>query len=137
MGATIGTASTRRQRHESASGRVSAVAAVLDAFDAHVAELPPDSVGAADVEGLRRVVRAVLPLALADPTFDVTSTLGGTGVSVRVHHDAEHGLTARIVPGAAAHDKQRDPTRVAAEPAGSQVVGELAELLRGRQVRRP
>ena len=136
MGATIGTASTRRQRHESASGRVSAVAAVLDVFDAHVAELPPGSVPEADVTGLRRVVRAVLPLALADPAFDLTSTLGATGAAVRVHHDAEHGLTARIVPAAAAPDEEPDPPRAAAEPAGSQVVGELAELLRGRQARR-
>ena len=125
MGATIGTASTRRQRHESASGRVSAVAAVLDAFDAHVA---------ADLAGLRRVVRALLPLALAEPGFDVTSTLGRA--AVRVHHDPEHGLTARIVAAAAAPDVERDPARAVAEPAASQVVGEVAELLRGRGERR-
>lgn len=134
MGAQIGTTSTRRQRHESASGRVSAVAAVLDAFDAHVAGLPPDSVGAADVAGLRRVVRALLPLAVADPAFDVTSTLGRA--AVRVHHDAEHGPAARIVPGAPAPDGEGEPVPAAAEPAASQVVGELAELLRGRRVRR-
>lgn len=137
MGATVGRTSTRRQRHESASGRVSAVAAVLDAFDAHVEGGLPGPVGEDDVAALRRVVRALLPLALADPAFDVTSTLGPAGVGVRVHHDAEHGLTAGIVAGAAASDAEREPPRRAPEPVGSQVVGQLADLLRGRQARRP
>ena len=126
MAVTMRTGSTRRQRHESVSGRLSAVAAVLEAFDAHVAGLPPGSVDAADLPRLRRVVRALLPLASDDPAFDVTSTVGATGVAVRVHHSAERGLTARIVAGA--------PDRpAAAGPAGSHVVGELAELLRRRR----
>jgi hypothetical protein len=131
---TISTNSTRRQRHESVSGRLSALQAVLDAFDVHVAGLPAGSIGVTDLAELRRIVRALLPLALADPTFDVTSTIGRTGVAVRVHHSADGELTARVVSGSDAPDPRRRPVPAqAAEPAGSRVVGELAELLRGRQ----
>lgn len=112
------------------SGRLSAVTAVLEAFDAHVAGLPPGSVDGADLPRLRRVVRALLPLASDDPAFDVTTTVGATGVAVRVHHSAERGLTARIVVGA---PDRPVAAAAAAEPAGSYVVGELAELLRRRR----
>ena len=132
MTATRGTQATRRQRHESASGRLAALRAVLDQFDVHLAEQPPEAPGAADSSALRRVVRALLPLALDDPAFDVTSTVGG--VAVRVHHCPDRGATALVVPGAPR--PQRGPTDAEApEPAGSQVVGELAALLRRRQVR--
>src|SRR4051812_4685831 len=100
MTATRGTHSTRRQRHEAANGRLAALRAVLDQFDVHVAEQPPAMIEAADIPALRRVVRALLPLALDDPTFDVTSTAGASGVAVRVHHRPDHGVTARIVAGA-------------------------------------
>ena len=128
MTATRGTHSTRRQRHESASGRLAALRAVLDRFDVHVAEQPPGAVEPADLAALRRVVRALLPLALDDPDFDVTSTVGG--VAVRVHHCPDRGAAALIVPGAPGPAGAE-----ASEPAGSQVVGELAALLRRRQVR--
>jgi len=132
MTATRGTHSTRRQRHESASGRLEALRAVLDRFDVHVAEQSAGAIEPADLPALRRVVRALLPLALDDPAFDVTSTVGG--VAVRVHHCPERGATALIVPGAPG--PQRGPADAEApEPAGSQVVGELAALLRRRQVR--
>ena len=77
-------------------------------------------------------MRALLPLALDDPDFDVTSTVGGA--AVRVHHCPDRGATALIVPGVPG--PQRGPAGAEApEPAGSQVVGELAALLRRRQVR--
>jgi hypothetical protein len=132
MTATRGTQSTRRQRHESASGRLAALRAVLDRFDVHVAEQPPGALEAADLPALRRVVRALLPLALDDPTFDVTSTVGGA--AVRVHHSPDRGVTALIVPGAPG-PQRGSAAAEAPEPAGSQVVGELAALLRRRQVR--
>jgi len=134
MTATRGTQATRRQRHESASGRLAALRTVLDQFDVHLAEQPPEALEAADSSALRRVVRALLPLGLDDLTFDVTSTVGASGVAVRVHHCPDRGLTARIVPGAPG--PQRGPADAEApEPAGAQVVGELAALLRRRQVR--
>lgn len=135
---TIGTRSTRRQRHESASGRLTALKAVLDAFDGHIAEQPPGSVGPADRSALHRVVRALLPLVLDDPALDVTSTVGSTGVTVRVHHCAERGVTARIVPRPGVPNPPRQPAPApAADPVASHVVGELAELLRQRRARRP
>jgi hypothetical protein len=134
---TIGTRSTRRQRHESASGRLAALKAVLDAFDVHIAEQPVGSIGPAERAALHPVVRALLPLALDDPAFDVTSTVGPTGVAVRVHHCAERGVTARIVPRSEVPDPRRQPVDApATDPVGSHVVGELAELLRRRQAPR-
>jgi hypothetical protein len=133
MTATRGTHSTRRQRHESVNGRLAALRGVLDQFDAHLAEQPPAVTDAVDVPALRRVVRALLPLALDDPTFDVTSTIGTSSVAVRVHHCPDRGMTARIVT--LAPGPQRRPDAEAVEPAGSHVVGELAELLRRRQIR--
>jgi hypothetical protein len=134
MTATRGTHSTRRQRHESVNGRLAALRAVLDRFEAHVAEQPPAVADAVDLPGLRRVVRALVPLALDDPTFDVTSTIGDSGVAVRVHHCPDRGMTARIVTGAPG-PQHRAADAAVAEPAGSHVVGELAELLRRRQMR--
>ena len=134
MTATRGTHSTRRQRHESVNGRLAALRSVIDQFDAHVAEQPPAVTDTLDVPALRRVVRALLPLALDDPTFDVTSTLGASGVAVRVHHCPDRGMTARIVTGVPG-PQRRPADAEPADPAGSHVVGELAELLRRRQIR--
>ena len=134
MTVTVGRGTTSQQRRESAAERFSVMSAVLDAFDADVAARPPTDIGALDGSRLRRVVRALLPLALDDPTFDVTSTIGDSGVAVRVHHCADRGLTARIVtgpPGPQRRPADAEPT----DPAGSHVVGELAELLRRRQIR--
>ena len=100
------------------------MAAVLDAFDADVAARPPTHIGALDGSRLRRVVRALLPLAMDDPTFDVTVTAGPTGVAVRVHHPAGLGPVARLVSGS---DAEHPP---AVESAASPVAWELAELLR-------
>jgi hypothetical protein len=58
MTATRGTHSTRRQRHETASGRLAALRAVLDRFDVHVAEQPPGAVEPADLAALRDYERA-------------------------------------------------------------------------------
>ena len=90
------------------------MAAVLDAFDADVAARPPTEIGASDRSRLRGVVRALLPLALDDPTFDVTVTAGPAGL----------GLVAGLVAGPDAEQPQ------AAESAPSPVAWELAELLR-------
>ena len=106
------------------------MAAVLDAFDADVAARPPTDIGALDGSRLRRVVRALLPLALDDPTFDVTVTAGPTGVAVRVHHPAGMGLVARLVSGSDAEHPPAVEHPPAAESAASPVAWELAELLR-------
>ena len=124
MTVTIGRGTTSQQRRESAAERFSVMAAVLDAFDADVAARPPTHIGALDGSRLRRVVRALLPLALDDPTFDVTVTAGPTGVAVRVHHPAGLGAVAGLVAGPDAEQSQ------AAESAPSPVAWELAELLR-------
>jgi hypothetical protein len=113
---------------------LTALKAVLDAFDVHIAEQPPGSIGPDDRSALRRVVRALLPLVLEDPALDVTSTVGPTGVTVRVHQCAERGVTARIVPRSDVPDPPRQPAN--ADPVASHVVGELADLLRQRQGRR-
>jgi hypothetical protein len=105
------------------------MAAVLDAFDADVAARPPTHTGALNGSRLRRVVRALLPLALDDPTFDVTVTAGPTGAAVRVHHPAGLGPVARLMPDAAAEQPAVEPPP-AAESAASPVAWELAELLR-------
>jgi hypothetical protein len=142
MTITVGRGTTSQQRRESAAERFSVMAAVLDAFDADVAARPPTHVGALDRSRLRRVVRAMLPLALDDPTFDVTVTAGSTGVAVRIHHPAGLGPVARLVSGSAAehppapehppaaehHPAVEHPP--AAESAASPVAWELAELLR-------
>jgi hypothetical protein len=100
------------------------MAAVLDAFDADVAARPPTHVGALDRSRLRRVVRAMLPLALDDPTFDVTVTAGPTGVAVRVHHrPAWAGGPARVRigaehPPAASTRRLEHPRRESRRPCG-------------------
>ena len=127
MTVTVGRGTTSQQRRESAAVRFSAMAAVLDTFDADVTARPPTQIGAQDLYRLRGVVRALLPLALDDPTFDVTVTGGPTGVAVRIHHPADLGLVARIVAGSAAEDPP------AAGSAPSPVAWELAELLRRGQ----
>jgi hypothetical protein len=136
MTVTIGRGTTSQQRRESAAERFSVMGAVLDAFDADVAARPPTHNGALDGSRLRRVVRALLPLALDDPTFDVTVTAGPTGVAVRVHHPAGLGPVARLVSGSDAEHPpavQHPPAAEhspAAESAASPVAWELAELLR-------
>ena len=106
---------------------------MLDTFDADVTARPPTQIGAQDLYRLRGVVRALLPLALDDPTFDVTVTGGPTGVAVRIHHPADLGLVARIVAGSAAEDPPALGTPPARESAASPVAWELAELLRRGQ----
>jgi hypothetical protein len=101
-----------------------------------------------DLYGLRRVARALLPLALDDPTFDVTATVGSTGAAVRVHHPEGAGPTARLVlTSGPKHARVDEPTPVVDAPpvvdeppveAGPPVAWELAELLRrGRVGHRP
>ena len=130
MTITVGRGTTSQQRRESAAERLSVMAAVLDAFDADVAARPPAHVGALDRSRLRQVVRAMLPLALDDPTFDVTVTAGPTGVAVRVHHPAGLGPVARLVSGSVADDPPVVEDPQAAESAASPVAWQLAELLR-------
>ena len=104
MTVTVGRGTTSQQRRESAAVRFSAMAAVLlDTFDADItARRRRPRIGAQDLYRLRGVVRALLPLALDDPTFDVTVTGGPTGVAVRIHHPAGLGLVAGLVAGSAA-----------------------------------
>ena len=130
MTVTVGRGTTSQQRRESAAERFSVMSAVLDAFDADVAARPPTDIGALDGSRLRRVVRALLPLALDDPTFDVTVTAGPTGVAVRVHHPPGMGLVARLVSGSDAEHPSAVEHPPAAESAASPVAWELAELLR-------
>jgi hypothetical protein len=136
MTVTVGRGTTSQQRRESAAERFAVMAAVLDAFDADVAARPPTHIGALDGSRLRGVVRALLPLALDDPTFDVTVTAGPTGVAVRVHHPAGLGPVARLVSGSdtehppAAEHSPAAEHPPAAESAASPVAWELAELLR-------
>lgn len=107
------------------------MAAVLDAFDADVAARPPTHISTLDGSRLRRVVRALLPLVLDDPTFDVTVTAGPAGAAVRVHHPGGPGPVARLVSRSDA-----EPAPAVEQPpeaegvAPSPVARELAELLR-------
>ena len=141
MTVTIGRGITSQQRRESAAERLSAMSAALEAFDADLAAWPSGSTGVLDLYGLRRVARALLPLALDDPTFDVTATVGSAGAAVRVHHPAGHGPTARLIIGSGPKHAQPvdqppdagpppvvDPS--AAESGPSPAARELAELLR-------
>jgi hypothetical protein len=107
----------------------------LEAFDADLAARPPGSTGVLDLYGLRRVARALLPLALDDPTFDVTATVGSTGAAVRVHHAEGSGPTVRLIlESGPKHARTDEPPPIVEEPpAGgppSPVAWELAELLR-------
>jgi hypothetical protein len=136
MTVTIGRGTTSQQRRESAAERLSAMSAALEAFDADLAARPPGSTGVLDLYGLRRVARALLPLALDDPTFDVTASVGSTGAAVRVHHAEGSGPTARLILESGPKHARTDEREPAVEPpqAGasppSPVAWELAELLR-------
>ena len=137
MTVTVGRGTTSQQRRESAAERFSVMSAVLDAFDADVAARPPTHVGALDTSRLRRVVRALLPLALDDPTFDVTVTVGPTGAALHVQHQAGLGPTARLGagPGVDGPPSESPPSGspVSGSPA-SPVAWKLAELLRRGEV---
>jgi hypothetical protein len=136
--------------------RLSAITAALDAFDADLAAQPGSWRQAVDLGRLRGIVRALLPMALEDPTFDVTVTVGPAGTAVRVQHVAGGGPTARLVrerpgerpvgPGGGRHRDSREPAvevpavpvapvEPAAPAAGATAARELADLLRqgGRQ----
>ena len=134
MTTTIGRWRTSQQRRDSASERAAAATAVLEAFDGDVAVLPPDVARAVDPSALRRVVRALLPLVLDDPGFDVTVTVGLTDLGVHVHHDPDAGPTARVVATAGRRD---GGTAGPAAPvsSSSDVAAELAGLLRRGAVR--
>jgi hypothetical protein len=112
------------------------MSAALEAFDADLAARPPGSPGVLDLYGLRRVARALLPLALDDPTFDVTATVGSTCAAVRVHHPEGSGPRARLIlESGPKHARTEEPSPVVEEPpdeAGpsSPVAWELAEMLR-------
>lgn len=136
MSVTIGRRAASQQRRESVGQRMSVVSSVLDAVDAQVAALAPGTVESVDADGLRRVVRALLPLALDDPTFDVTVTRGSTDVAVRVHHREGHGVVAEVVAGSAARrpDPGPEPPE-AVRPVSPGVAAELATLLRNGAVR--
>jgi hypothetical protein len=144
MTVTIGRGTTQ-QRRESAAERLSAMSAALEAFDADLAARPPGSTRVLDLYGLRRVARALLPLALDDPTFDVTATVGSA--AVRVHHPDGEGPVVRLVESGPRHAKPVEPPPVVpppvvaepsteALPSSSPVAWELAELLRRGQVGR-
>ena len=142
MTVTMGRATTSQQRRESAAERLSAMGAVLEAFDSDLAARPLGAIGALDLYGLRRIVRALLPLALDDPTFDVTVNVAETGAAVRVHHADDLGPTARLVavgrPESAPAERppaERPPAESPpVESPPSPVAWELAELLRRGEV---
>jgi hypothetical protein len=138
MTVTVGRGTTSQQRRESVAERLSAIGAVLDAFDADLAALPLSSIGVLDLYGLRGIVRALLPLAVDDPTFDVTVTVGPTGAAVHVQHQAGLGPTARLVGGPGVDDPRSESRPSESPPSESRpsesspspVAWELAELLR-------
>jgi hypothetical protein len=116
---------TSQQRRESAAGRLSAMAALLDAFDADLAAHSARSATELDLGRLRGIVRALLPLALDDPAFDVTVADAPTGTAVRVHHPAGLGPAARLV---IAPPAEEPPPAADSVPASA--AQELAGLLR-------
>jgi hypothetical protein len=134
MTLTVGRGPTPHQRRESAKERVAVVTAVLDALDAQVVALRAAPFDVLEPHRLRRTVRALLPLALDDPAFDVTVTLAPGGVGVRVHRTDDGQVTARLVPEPAPRDRAPQPRPPAARPT-SRVVAELAEALRRGHVR--
>jgi hypothetical protein len=147
MTVTVGRGTTSQQRRESVAERLSAMGAVLGAFDADLAALPLSAIGVLDLYGLRGIVRALLPLAVDDPTFDVTVTVGPTGAAVRVRHQAGLGPTARLVAGPGVDDpppasppsaslpsQDSASESSASESSASPVAWELAELLRRGEV---
>jgi hypothetical protein len=111
------------------------MAVVLDALDEQVSALPSAS-DVVDPHGLRRIVRALLPLALDEPAFDVTVAVAPGGVGVRVHHADNGNVTARLVagPDARVPDPKPYPRPPGARPT-SRVVAELTEALRRGDVR--
>lgn len=134
MTVTVGRGTTSRQRRESVAERLSAITAALDAFDADLAAHPRCWGRALDLGRLRGIVRVLLPMALDDPTFDVTVTVGPSGAAVRVQHVAGGGPTARLVTERRAEPAVEPVTspvprpRAAARPATA--ARELADLLR-------
>lgn len=134
MTVTVGRRTTSRQRRESVAERLSAMAAVLEAFDADLAARPPEQTGALDRGRLRGIVRALVALAVDDPAFDVTVTVAPTGAAVRVHHPAGVGPAVRFVtaPGAGQPVRPVSEAGAVPPPAGppAPVARELAELLR-------
>ena len=137
MTVTVGRGTMSQQRRESVAERLSAIGAVLDAFDADLAALRLSAIGALDLYGLRGIVRALLPLAVDDPTFDVTVTVGPTGAALHVQHQAGLGPTARLVagPGVDGPPSESPPSGspVSGSPS-SPVAWKLAELLRRGEV---
>jgi hypothetical protein len=134
MTLTVGKGPTPHQRRESAKERLAIMTAVLDALDGQVAALPTAPSAVVEPHGLRRIVRALLPLALDDPTFDVTATVTHGGVGVRVYHTDDGQMTARLVPEPAPRERTPQPRPPAARPT-SRVVADLAEALRSGHVR--
>ena len=132
MTTTISRWRTSQQRRETASERASAASAALEAFDDHVATLPPAR--GVDPSALRRVVRALLPLAVEDPAFDVTVTLGASDVRVRVYQDPGVGPAVQVGV-ASPHPDVRPAGPAAPGPSGSHVVAELADMVRRGTVR--
>jgi hypothetical protein len=135
MALTVGRGPTPHQRRESARERLAVMAVVLDALDDQVAALPSAS-DLVEPDGLRRIVRALLPLALDEPAFDVTVAVAPGGVGVRVHHADNGNVTARLVagPDARGRDPKPYPRPPGARPT-SRVVAELTEALRRGDVR--
>ena len=136
MTLTVGRGPTPHQRRESAKERLAVVAVVLDALDDQVAALRRTPSDAVEPHRMRRIVRALLPLALDDPAFDVTVAVASGGVGVRVHHTDDGQVTARLVPepDAPGRDPKPHPRPPAARPT-SRVVTELTEALRRGHVR--
>jgi hypothetical protein len=139
MTVTVGRARASQQRRESAAERLSAMTAVLDAFDADLAAHPVQSAAGPDLYRLRGVVRALLPLALDDPAFDVTVTDAPTDIAVRVHHPVGLGAVARLVVPAPREDPPADDAPVVdgaptdgspADEAPASAARELAAMLR-------
>ena len=111
------------------------MAAVLDAFDADIAARPPTEIGAPERSRLRGVVRALLPLALDDPTFDVTVTAGPTVVAVRVHHPAGLGPVAGGFVAGAGRAEQPQAAESAPSAGGLGAGGVAAPRTRGTAMR--
>jgi len=100
------------------------MAALLDAFDADLAAHAARSATDLDLGRLRGIVRALLPLALDDPAFDVTAADAPTGTAVRIHHPPGLGPAARLV---IAPPVEETPV---ADSAPASAAQELAGLLR-------
>ena len=137
MTVTVGRGTMSQQRRESVAERLSAIGAVLDAFDADLAALRLSAIGALDLYGLRGIVRALLPLAVDDPTFDVTVTVGPTGAAFHDQLQAGLGRTAGPVAGPGVDGPPSESPPSESPPSGSPaspVAWKLAELLRRGEV---